>query len=76
GRFEPPEALYAGSTGLEFYERLAQDAPEALQPDGWLVVELGDAEGARRVFESRGWGVEIRPDLAGLPRVLLARRLA
>ncbi|MFN3682298.1 MAG: peptide chain release factor N(5)-glutamine methyltransferase [Fimbriimonadaceae bacterium] len=73
GRFEPPEALYAGPTGLEFYERLAQGAPEALEPGGWLVAELGDAEGARRAFESRGWSVEIRPDLAGLPRVLLAR---
>ena len=76
GRFEPAEALFAGPTGLEFYERLAQEAPDVLQPAGWLVAELGDAEGARRAFEGRGWSAEVRPDLAGLPRVLVARRLA
>ncbi|MCX7800614.1 MAG: peptide chain release factor N(5)-glutamine methyltransferase [Fimbriimonadales bacterium] len=75
-RYEPPQALYAGPDGDEAYRRIAAEAGEWLRPDGWLVVELGDAQRAVEAFERHGWSVRVENDLAGLPRVLVASRLA
>jgi release factor glutamine methyltransferase len=71
---EPLLALFAGSNGLEFYRRLAADAPRVLAPDGWLLMELGAGQ-AEAVGEllSAWRDVEFRPDLAGHLRVALAR---
>ena len=33
--------LFAGQSGLEIYQRLILDAPRALRPGGWLIMELG-----------------------------------
>ena len=74
--WEPPVALFAGSSGMEIYRRLIEDAARVLSPDGWLVVELG-FKSRDRVLEMLGgaWtDIETVPDLAGIPRVLAARR--
>ena len=74
--FEPRQAVFAGETGLEIYERLAEDAPRVLRPSGWIVMELGFGclEGVQRIF-GHGWAeVRVVPDLAGIPRVLAAKR--
>ena len=73
--YEPEVALYGGDDGLEMYRRLVPEADRLLAPGGWLVMEigynLGDAVGGML----GAWkDVEIRTDLAGLPRVILARR--
>jgi release factor glutamine methyltransferase len=73
--YEPPEALYAGPEGDEAYRRIASEVGDRLRPDGWLVLELGDADRARELFQERGFQVRIENDLSGLPRVLVARRL-
>lgn len=39
--FEPPEALFAGETGLEVYARLIPQAARAMPSGGYLVLELG-----------------------------------
>jgi release factor glutamine methyltransferase len=73
---EPPVALYGGDDGLDIYRRLIPDAARLLRPGGWLIMELGFAmvEPVRSLLE--GWAdVEIRSDLAGLPRVAIARVL-
>ena len=75
--YEPHIALFAGPTGLEIYERLISDAPRALRPRGWLLVELGynSLEPVRAMLQS-GWSdITVDHDLAGLPRVLAARLL-
>ena len=74
--WEPHRALFAGPTGLEFYERLVQDAERVLRPGGWLVMELGFSTSARvaAMFSSRWQDRETVPDLAGLPRVIAAER--
>ncbi len=73
--FEPHLALFAGPDGMALYRRLLPEARAILRPGGWLILELawngGDAVAAMLTNWS---GVEIRPDLAGLPRILLARR--
>jgi hypothetical protein len=75
-RLTPPHvALFAGPTGLEIYERLVADAARVLCPGGRLIVELGFGthERVRAMLDDRWCEVEIRPDLAGIPRVLAAQ---
>ena len=73
--FEPHHAVFAGPEGTEVYARLAGEAERVLRPGGWLVVELGFllAERVRGLFGGRWEAMDIRPDLAGIPRVLSAR---
>ncbi|HMD50603.1 MAG TPA: peptide chain release factor N(5)-glutamine methyltransferase [Bryobacteraceae bacterium] len=73
--WEPEVALFGGPTGLEIYERLICEARRVLRPSGWLLVELGynSLEPVRAMLAS-GWSeIEVKHDLAGLPRVLAAR---
>jgi len=73
--FEPAQALLAGADGMAVYRRLAPAAKASLRPGGWLVMEMGagQADTLRRVLA--GWnGVEIKRDLAGIERVISARR--
>ena len=73
--WEPREALFAGPTGLEIYERLVRDAERVLRPGGWLVMELGYNSRDRVAGMFSGAWREVRtfPDLAGIPRVIAAR---
>jgi release factor glutamine methyltransferase len=73
--YEPPIALYGGPAGLDFYRRLAGDAPRVLRPGGWLIVELDyrAAEPVKRMLGGSWRDVQVNTDLAGLPRVLAAR---
>jgi len=73
--YEPHVALFAGATGFEVYDRIVADAPRVLRPDGWLIMELGF--GSLEHVEGRleGWrDLRVEPDLAGIPRVIAARR--
>ena len=73
--YEPEVALYGGDDGLEVYRRLIPDAARLLAPGGWLVLEIGYAlADSVRAMLSAWKDVEVRTDLAGLPRVILARR--
>lgn len=70
---EPDLALFGGEDGLAIYQRLIPEAARLLRPSGWLMMELGDAAAVREMCID--WtGVEIANDLAGLPRVIVARR--
>jgi release factor glutamine methyltransferase len=76
--FEPREALLAGKSGLEFYEKLIYQAEGYLEKNGWLLLEIGarQEKDVRRIMETSGFynNIEIRRDYAGLPRVIKARR--
>jgi release factor glutamine methyltransferase len=77
---EPHAALFGGRTGVELYGRLIDQARFLLRDGGILVVELG-YNCADRVLkivrEQPSWGnVSVTNDLAGIPRVLAAERLA
>lgn len=75
--FEPQSALTAGSDGLDVVRRLIAAAPARLRRGGWLAMEMGRGQdGAVRAL-ARAAGlteVDIAPDLAGIPRVLMGRR--
>ncbi|MGA2780655.1 MAG: peptide chain release factor N(5)-glutamine methyltransferase [Smithella sp.] len=76
--YEPREALWAGKSGLEFYEKLIYQAAGFLQKNGWLLLEIGAKQeaGVRGIMEAAGFydSIEMRRDYAGLPRVIKARR--
>jgi release factor glutamine methyltransferase len=73
--YEPEIALYGGDDGLEIYRRLIPEAARLLKPGGWLVMEIGYTLGDAVSDMLGAWkDVEIRTDLAGLPRVILAQR--
>jgi release factor glutamine methyltransferase len=71
-RAEPYEALVGGT---DVHRRLAEEAPEWLRPGGWLVVEIGAAQGGevRALLERRFHRVEVLPDLVGRDRVVRGR---
>jgi len=73
--YEPEVALYGGDDGLDVYRQLAPEYARLLSPGGLLVMEIGYTSGDAVRDMLVAWkDVEILADLAGLPRVILARR--
>jgi release factor glutamine methyltransferase len=76
---EPAVALFAGAGGLAVIRRLLDESLRRLRPGGWLIFEFGagQAEPVRLLLGAmRGWSdVEVKPDLAGIPRTAIARRI-
>lgn len=70
---EPRLALDGGDDGLDFYRRLADDAPAWLTPGGVLAVEVGagQADDVSELLGARGFA-ELRQDrdLARIARVV------
>ena len=76
-QYEPAEALFAGPTGLEVYERLIPQAAAVLAPEGWLLLEIGFGQSEKITSLLKGWeAVSVEQDLQGIDRVLAARRPA
>jgi len=76
--WEPHAALFAPDRGLADVREIVEQSPRHLYTGGLLALELAEA----RAAEVAGWlegardwrDVELRDDLSGRPRVLLARR--
>lgn len=68
-RYEPAMALYGGRDGLDFYRRLAEEAPAYLQEGGWLLLEVGAGQ-AEKVSDLLGGGCAVYRDLPGIERVV------
>jgi len=76
-RYEPRAALVSGPAGTEALQVLIAGAKEWLTDDGVLVCELAPHhanEMRARAVELGYASVEVRNDLTGRPRVLVARR--
>jgi release factor glutamine methyltransferase len=74
-KFEPRNAVFAGTTGLEVIERLIPQAHAALKPGGWLVIEISGTIADRVKLLLGGWNeVQITNDLQGIPRVISAQK--
>lgn len=74
---EPQMALDGAEDGLLFYRTIAEHWCEKLSSNGFVAVEvgIGQAEDVAALFAARGLeNTEIYPDLAGIPRVVLARK--
>ncbi len=77
---EPRLALDGGADGLDFYRRLATDAPACLADRGWMLMEIGDGQ-ARQVESLLAQthhfsDIELHLDLFGKERFVSARRAA
>jgi len=80
-RYEPREALLAGTDGLDVYRALIPECALLLsryaeQRKGALAVEMGEgqAPAVAELMRAAGFGeVEVRRDLAGIERVVVGR---
>ena len=76
--FEPEMALIAGPQGTEIGTAIIRQAPQCLKQGGTLVMEMGmgqTAELSRIVNDTGNYrSLEIVKDLAGIERVLVARK--
>lgn len=74
-QWEPREALEAGDSGLEFYQRLASELPSFLKEGAKLWLELGYAQGeaVKAIFSSGSWKqLWVGQDYAGWDRFFKA----
>lgn len=74
--FEPHLALYGGVEGLDFYEAITKEARHYLNPNGYLVFEIGADQGdaVKNLLEKHHFkDIQIRRDFSGLDRVLYGR---
>lgn len=77
GNPEPRLALDGGDRGLDPYPSIARQAFALLRPGAWLLLEIGEEQGAalRGILEAEGYvDILVHRDLAGLDRVVTGRR--
>lgn len=76
--YEPREALWAGQTGVEFYEKLIYQAKKHLKESGWLLLEIGAKKDAivHKIMEDSGIydSIVVSNDYAGFTRVIKGRK--
>jgi release factor glutamine methyltransferase len=76
-KHEPQSALAAGTDGLDAIRVLAAECGAILADDGVLLIEHGAEQpvAVAELLEEHGWtDICCHNDLAGLPRVTVARR--
>ncbi len=72
--WEPHIALTDFADGLNFYRRLLSEAPEFLQPHGYLIFEMGyqQADTIKALIDHNFWRDPITlQDLQGIPRTMI-----
>jgi release factor glutamine methyltransferase len=77
--YDPVLALDGGEDGLSAYRAIAEGMKGHLKPGGTLIVEIGSEQGIEvgALLSTAGFtGIDIRKDLAGLDRVVIAHHLA
>lgn len=76
-KFDPEQALYTkDEKGLEFYQKITNEAPKILNKNGYLLFELGigQAQDVKLLMEQNGFSdIEIIKDLAGIDRVICGK---
>ena len=74
-RREPMMALDGGTDGLNFYRRIASDAPNFLRPGGVLLLEVGfDQAEAVMALLADFADVQAHEDYQHIPRMIEARK--
>lgn len=76
-RHEPRSALASGADGLNDLRILAEDCAALIEPGGLLLLEHGATQQAdvAALLKAAGWAdIACHNDLAGRPRVTVARR--
>ena len=77
-QWEPRLALDGGADGLRVAREIVETGPSRIRPGGFLLLEIGaeQAEAIQELVAASGrWEpARVRCDLAGRPRVVMARR--
>jgi release factor glutamine methyltransferase len=71
--FEPHLALFAGPDGFDLIRAIVARAPDFLEPEGVLALEVGAGQAPRvaELLTARGFsGVDVRKDYGGIERVV------
>lgn len=74
---EPAMALDGGADGLDFYRLLTEKYRDAVRPGGWLVLEIGYAQGPAvlAMGAACGWvNTSCRKDYGGNDRAVLLQK--
>ena len=74
---EPREALAGGPDGLDVVRRLLNESSAFLKSRGHLLIEIGfnQGEAVQTLVDERVWRLqEIRPDLQGIPRLVVLQK--
>jgi release factor glutamine methyltransferase len=74
---EPLVALSPGEDGLSVIRRLLNDSPRFLHENGYLLMEIGFDQGEtiQQLVDPNVWTLkEIRPDLQGIPRIVILQK--
>ena len=74
---EPLVALSPGGDGLSVIRRLIDDGPAFIKANGHLLMEIGFDQGetVERIVKDSDWSLrEIRPDLQGIPRIVVLKK--
>lgn len=74
---EPLVALSPGPDGLSMIRRLLLEAPAYLKDNGHMIMEIGfdQGEAVKRLVDDDLWHlVDIRPDLQGIPRIVILQK--
>jgi len=72
--YDPRVALVSGPSGTEILERIAHDGFWWVGVGGWVICEIGADQGEAVSAMFFGYDREVRQDLAGRDRILVARR--
>jgi release factor glutamine methyltransferase len=75
--FDPHRALDGGSDGLDAYRAISAELPRLLASGGIFAGEIGQGQdrAVAGLITARGLAIDaIIPDLAGIPRCVVARR--
>ena len=73
---EPMMALDGKEDGLFFYRKIVSASIDYLNPEGWLMFEIGydQGEAVSKIMKSSGYTeVRVVKDLAGLDRVVIGK---
>jgi release factor glutamine methyltransferase len=74
---EPLIALSPGGDGLSVIRRLIDEGPAFVKPNGHLLMEIGfdQGEAVENLVKDSAWSLrEIRPDLQGIPRIVVLQK--
>lgn len=77
--YEPQMALFAENNGLAIYQRLAEEIPAILKPDGQIFLEIGfrQGEAVKGIFQAAfpNAKVEVEKDMSGHDRLITVKQI-
>jgi release factor glutamine methyltransferase len=74
---EPLSALVSGADGLSDIRALVDNSPSVLQPDGFLIFEIGfgQRDAVEKLVDAEIWRlVEVKNDLQNIPRTVVLQK--